>query len=81
MSTAPERRFRWLVEHAIAVSTIPFVFFAFEKFLPSASGLVESKVAAAVGKTEQHARRRAVATILDMCRVESCPIYSKGSKP
>jgi hypothetical protein len=47
MSTAPESRFRWLVEHAIAVSAIPFVFFAFEKFLPSASGLVESKVAAA----------------------------------
>ena len=77
MSTAPESRFRWLVEDAIAVSAIPFFFFAF----PSASGLVESKVAAAVGKTEQHARRRAVATILDMCRVESCPIYSKGSKP
>ena len=59
MSTAPETpdhggivahkasRFRWLVEYAIAVSAIPFVFFAFEKFLPSASGLVESKVAAA----------------------------------
>jgi hypothetical protein len=47
MSTAPESRFRWLVEHAIAVSAIPFVFFAFEKFLPSTSGLVESKVAAA----------------------------------
>jgi hypothetical protein len=47
MSTAPESRFRWLVEHAIAVSAIPFVFFAFEKFLPSASGLVESKVATA----------------------------------
>jgi hypothetical protein len=47
MSTAPESRFRWLVEHAIAVSAIPLVFFGFEKFLPSASGLVESKVAAA----------------------------------
>jgi hypothetical protein len=46
MATAPEGRFRWLVEHAIAVSAIPLVFFAFEKFLPSASGLVESKVAA-----------------------------------
>lgn len=47
MSTAPENRFRWLVEHAIAVSSIPFVFFAFEKFLPSTSGVVENKVAAA----------------------------------
>ena len=59
MSTAPEtpdhesvvaykaNRFRWFVEHAVAVSAIPFVFYAFEKFLPSTSGLVESKVAAA----------------------------------
>jgi hypothetical protein len=47
MSTAPESRFKWFVEHAIAASSIPLVFFAFEKFLPSTSGLVESKLAAA----------------------------------
>lgn len=53
MSAAPETpdhsasRFRWLIEQAVAVSAIPFVFYAFEKFLPSTSGLVESKVAAA----------------------------------